>query len=420
MSQGQLSQPVPALGEDELGELGSAFETMRTEIYAAQDSLENRVAQRTRELVAAFEFSQEIVSQLELGHLLQSVIDRARSLTGANAASLCLLEPDPSTLVLVASSGNSGHPLGLRQPLERDPAYRVINTGETVVVQADCTRCQFLLSHSPGNCAVAPFRAGDTTLGALCVVRSPTLPFGVDETRALTLLANTATIAISNARLVEAGRLQAEQAAILSERQRLAAELHDNLAQTLSFMSLKVDQIRQMLSGKKISESSKELEAVKSAISHAYSQVRSALEGLSQPASPTSEFASQLALSVEEFHKMAGLDIQLNLPDDGQIPLLPLAQSQALHIVREALTNAHHHAQANQVWVRVANNQDFIHIIIEDDGIGFDPQIIAGKDHMGLRLMQARAERSGGFLTVESTPSEGTRVELSYPRQPLD
>ncbi len=415
MSQGELSQPVPNLGEDELGELGNAFETMRAEISAAQDSLETRVAQRTRELATAFEFSQEIVSQLELEDLLQSVIDRARSLLGAKTAALCLLEPDPSALVLVASSGEGGHPAELRQPLDNDPAFRVINAGETVVVEADCTHCQFLLSHSPGTCAVAPLRAGDTTLGALCVVRSPSRPIDADETRALTLLANTATIAISNARLVEASRRQAEQAAILSERQRLAAELHDNLAQTLSFMSLKVDQIRLMLSSQKYSESSKELEAVKSAISNAYAQVRSALVGLSQPTTTKSEFAIQLASGVSEIHKMTGLQVELLLPDDRQIPLSRLAQSQAMQIVREALTNVHRHARARQAWVRVTKGDGQIQISIEDDGVGFDPQMIIGMDHMGLRLMRERAERSGGCLTVESTPGEGTRVELSYP-----
>lgn len=415
MSQGQLSQPVPPLGQDELGEVGQAFESMRIEVATAQDSLEGRVAQRTRELISAFEFSQEIVAQLDLSHLLQSVVDRTRALTGAEAAALCLLEPDPSALVLVAGSSNSQEIGEMTQPVENDPAYRVIKAGETVVVKADCTRCQFLLSHAPGICAVAPLRSGEMTLGALCVVRPHAQVFDPDETRALTLLANTATVAITNARLIEVGRRQAERAAILSERERLAAELHDNLAQTLGFINLKIDQMRLMINAGKLQDYLSDLAAVKSAISGAYGQVRASLVGLNEPLPAPGEFLQKLAASVDEISKVTDLEIHFEAAGAESLSISRLAQSQTLHIVREALTNINRHARARNSWVRVAADHDQAVIIIEDDGAGFDPTVVVGRDHLGLRLMQERAQRSGGTLMVESTPGEGTRVKVCYP-----
>ena len=203
MAQGDLSQPVTVMRHDELGELTQAFDTMRSEIAAAHDELETRVDQRTQELTSAFEFSQEISAQLEIDELLQSVTDRARALTRGTAASLCTVDRDPNLLTLVAASGTGPTLLHLQQTLDRDPAQQVVGGGATVVVDAGCTNCRFLCAHAPGRSAVAPLRTGSTTLGALCVVRRQAEDFDANETRALTLLANSAAVAIANARLVE-------------------------------------------------------------------------------------------------------------------------------------------------------------------------------------------------------------------------
>ncbi|MEK7784765.1 MAG: type IV pili methyl-accepting chemotaxis transducer N-terminal domain-containing protein, partial [Chloroflexota bacterium] len=217
MAGGYLSESVPALDNNELGDLSRAFETMRAEISVAREQLEARVARRTHELASAFEFSQEIVAQLDPDHLLRSVADRAQALMQAQAVSLCLLAADGNYLELVASRGETASPANLRQPVQRGLAARVIGAGETVVIEAACSSCGFLCAHAPGQCIAAPLRVGERTLGALCAVRNSGAHFDFDETRALTLLANSAAIAIANAQLAEAGRRQAEQAASLAQ-----------------------------------------------------------------------------------------------------------------------------------------------------------------------------------------------------------
>lgn len=430
MASGDLDQPLHlAAGgkhaaDGELGELGVAFETLRREVAAAHGQQEALVAQRTRELSAAFEFSQEIVAQLELDHLLRSVTERARTLTGAHAAALCLLGEDRTTLELAAAS-RDGDMQGtlrliptLRQPLQRNPALRVVAAGETVVTDADCANCAFLGSHAPGKCAVAPLRAGAQTLGALCVVRPPAHPFDPDETRALTLLSNAAAIAIANARLVQANRLQAVQAAALAERERLAAELHDNLAQTLSFLNLKVDRVTASLAAGKTAQASQDLEQMKAATGMAYEQVRAALVGLSEALPAAGEFAPRLEALVEEFRQSSGLPVALEVAAQEALFLPHRAQSQALHIVRESLANIQKHAGAQQAWVRLRAAGGQVHLAVEDDGRGFDPQAVVGSHHLGLRLMRARAERLGGGLVVESAPGQGTKVLLWLPIEP--
>lgn len=415
IADGQLADPVPAMNKDELGELGRAFETMRVEIAAARDQLESRVAQRTRELTAAFELSQEIVAQRDLDHLLQSVTDRARALTQSQAASLCLLEEDRAALTLVAQSGNGKSPAKLRQTVQRDLARRVVVEGETVIMQTACSQCGFLLAHAPGQCVAAPLSAGSESLGALCAVRETGKPFDADETRALTLLANSAAIAITNARLVTAEQKQAAHAAALAERERLAAELHDNLAQTLSFLNLKTDRVKETVTAPVADHVGADLQHMKEAIGVAYQQVRTALVGLREPSPSVDDFAQKLSAYLSDFREATPLEVELIVADPYAFALPPLMQTQAMHIIRESLTNARRHAHARRVVVRVERVNDHARFAIEDDGWGFDPQAIVSDAHLGLTIMRARAERSGGTLKVESARGGGTKVMAMFP-----
>jgi two-component system nitrate/nitrite sensor histidine kinase NarX len=420
IGKGFLSEPVPALGDDELGRLARSFEMMRTEVAAARDMLESRVAQRTRELTTAFEFSQEIVRQLDLDHLLNSVTDHAQSLMQARAAALCLLTPEGEHLELVSSSGETGDHIGMLQSTQKGLALPVIGAGQTTVVEASCSICGFLCDHSASYCVAAPLRAGDHTLGALCVVRNSSKLFDTDETRALTLLANSAAIAITNARLVESSRQQAEQSAVLTERERLAADLHDNLAQTLGFLNLKTERVEETLAAGRVSEAIGELGQMKPTISEAYQQVRTALTGLREPPPTNGDLGEKLATCVADFSYETGLLITLTIVDDSALLLPHVTRAQALHIVREALTNAHRHAQASQVRIRVSQAGGLARFAVVDDGCGFDLDSVEGDDHLGLAIMQARAQRSGGNLTINSAPGTGTEVIATFPVKTID
>ncbi len=415
IGKGFLSDPVPALGDDELGRLTRSFEMMRTEVAAARDMLESRVAQRTRELSTAFEFSQEIVRQLDLDHLLDSVTDHAQSLMQSRAAALCLLTPEGEHLELVSSSGETADHIGVLQSTRKGLALPVVGAGQTTVIETSCSACGFLCAHPASYCVAAPLRAGDHTLGALCVVRNSGKPFDTDETRALTLLANSAAIAITNARLAETSRQQAEQSAVLTERERLAADLHDNLAQTLGFLKLKTERVEETLVAGRVTDAIGELGQMKPTISVAYQQVRTALTGLREPPPTDGDLAEKLATCVADFSYETDLLITLAIVDDSA-PVLPHAtQAQALHIVREALTNAHRHAQASQVQIRVSQAGGLARFVMVDDGCGFDPDSVEGDDHLGLAIMQARAQRSGGNLTINSTPGTGTEIVATFP-----
>lgn len=426
---GRLAEPILVKGNDELSELGRAFESMRAEVAAAREQLEAQVSRRTHELTMAFEFSQEIVTQLDLERLLHSVTDRARALAGGQAASLCLLDQDGTTLSLVARSGNGLQRAGAWQSIEPGPVAQVIKENQSIAAETACFNCGFLDAHAPGQqCVAAPLRVGEQTVGALCVVRPGRQKFDADETRALSLLANSAAIAITNARLVEAERRQAEQSAILTERERLAAELHDNLAQTLSFFNMKISRVKALIDGNgqtfqsdsKQAQAHYELDRVSAVVADTYGQVRQAIIGLRREAI-NNNLAHCLAEQAATFQWENGLPVHFSEPGEGaaDIVLSPAATGEVMRIVGEAITNAGKHAAAGRIDVALQQDManEAVIITVKDDGRGFDPCGAPSEEqgHFGLGLMQTRAKRGQGSLQIESVPGQGTQVTVRWP-----
>ena len=420
MGKGNLDSPVSPIEKNELGELAQTFNIMRTELAQSRKKLEERVIQRTKELVTAFEFSQEIVAQRELDELLNSVVERARLLMEAESAALCVLSLNKKTLELASYSGDVDIELGTKKSIEEGLSQQVINANETIVSETHCTNCKFLLANSAGHCVATSLRAGDQTLGAICVVQvhkeniREVASFDEDNQRALNLLANSAAIAISNTNLAKAERQKAKQAAAFAEREQLAADLHDNLAQILSFTRIKLERLDEILSDDQNTEERATLGQIENAIETAYQQVRNALTGLLKPKQERGDLAKKLAFVVDEFSATYGFPIKLEIENSSALTLLPAIQPQIIHIVREALSNVQRHSQAKQAWVRAKPVNGHAHFIIEDDGKGFDHQASMEGNHFGLRIMRTRAERSGGEFFLSSHPGKGTQIFVKF------
>lgn len=418
---GHLYHPIPPLQDDELGQLAQTMETMQAELSVAQNLLEQRVTQRTQELVAAFEFSQEIVRQLQPEQLLQSVTDRARELMQGQTASICLLEEGAAgdnlagyTLKLVANSGDGPNYLGLRQPVARGLALPVIQEQQTVVTAGGCAHCAFL-DHFPHTaCIAAPLQIGSKPLGAICVVRLQR-HFDAAEARALTLLANAAAIALENSRLIAARQRQTEENASLAERERLSADLHDNLAQTLGAMHLGMDQLAHDITTGEVAQARFRVMALQQQMKRAYAQLRMSLTGLRETAPAEDEFLDNVQAVLADFEAQSGLPVCLSVVGEAEGSVTAVIQKQALHILREALTNIHRHAQASQVQIAIARENNTLTLQITDNGIGFDSTQINSQYHLGLNIMYTRAERSQGKLTILTAPGQGTKLTATLP-----
>ena len=154
---------------------------------------------------------------------------------------------------------------------------------------------------------------------------------------------------------------------------------------------------------------------MRAATTRAYNQVRAALTGLHTMPGAHSALAADLRACVAEMQATSGMAIELTIADAQALTLTPLAHQQTVHIVREALTNAWRHAAAQHVTVHAACVQDLVRITVCDDGCGFDPAAVDESAHLGLAIMRARAERSGGALRVETQPGAGTTIVATFP-----
>ncbi len=412
---GDLAKPVPRLGMDEVGQVGQSLETMRQQLHIARENLEAQVAQRTRELEALHEVSREISSHLELQHVLHSVTDKARELLAGDVAFLCLLEDGGQTLSLQAASGPREAVSGTQVPSEQSPASQVLAADRALPCQVDgCLKaCSIITAPFRVSHLAAPLRVGDRVIGALCVGNSKAGAFSNEAGSLLTKLANSAAIALENARLYA----QAERVATLEERQRIATEMHDGLAQALVYLGLKTEQVAELVQARNSQAAIDGLQRIRAAIDQAAHEVRRSIASLQQGPQPRQALQDRVAKLVGEFDTDGVPQVDLVVRLQSALLLPTDDTEQVLRVIREALLNVRHHAQAKHVAVRLEQQGAEALVSVEDDGHGFNPTTppVDGGSHFGLSIMRARAARIGGQLTVDSAPGQGTRVILRWP-----
>ncbi len=408
IGQGDLDAPVRLGEQSEFAALADSLDTMRAQLKAARDELEGRVVQRTRELAALYDVIREIVSRLEIDHVLTSVTGKARDLLDSEVAFLCLLDEEKQTLALKAFDGPREAVCGTCVLVQRSVAGEILaHDGAMICPLGGCRTIapRYQVSH-----LAAPLRVGGRVIGALCVGSSRPASYSTDQAVLLTELANTTAIALENARLFE----QAERVAALEERQRIAAEMHDGLGQTLSYLQLKAGQLAGLIAVGEREAAARELAHISQALERSSHDVRQSIASLQAPP-PRRPLQDELRDLVAAARGPTGMMTVETALHPEPLALHPDHSVQVLRVVQEALHNAHRHAGAEHVRVVLERDASRWRAIVEDNGCGFDPAVPAEKGHFGLSIMRARAARIGGTLDVESAPGRGTRVILSWP-----
>jgi two-component system nitrate/nitrite sensor histidine kinase NarX len=210
---------------------------------------------------------------------------------------------------------------------------------------------------------------------------------------------------------------QEKEAAVSQERHLLARELHDSIAQSLAFLKIQVQLMRDALQSGNQQAMAQVLEEIDAGVRESYGDVRELLLHF-RTRTNTEDIEPALITTLHKFELQSGLKAHLHMEGQG-LPLSPDLQIQALHIVQEALSNVRKHARASQVWLDVRQQPEW-RFEVRDDGIGFDSEDDAIDDsHVGLRIMGERAERIGARLDVISTPGAGTSVVLTLPTQAM-
>jgi signal transduction histidine kinase len=220
-------------------------------------------------------------------------------------------------------------------------------------------------------------------------------------------LAFYVTLLVGAAREIEGYWRRLAGTAVLEERRRMARELHDGLAQELSYIVM----LAKYLRGKEGGDG-QQLGQIAGAAQRALDESRRAIAALTRPLDDP--LSAAVAAVADEVAGRTGLDVQLEV--DEHVDVGPAARDALLRIVGEAITNAARHGNARQVRVELGNGE-CVRLRIVDDGSGFDPDAVAARrpGSFGLTSMRERADALGGSLRIASRPGGGTEVEVRLP-----
>ncbi len=410
-SHGVLHALLDAESPDSLSNVSSLMYALANHAAAAleRSRLFEDVQRRERHTRALYEVGLEIVSSQDLSRVLRQITTYACTLVHGKAAALCLVNESNGRLNLVHTAGDAA------QMIEGDgEGHAIMSAGmRPRLGDGPGLTCSVLGEPHHGDTIRSPLIVGSTVVGELCVVPEQQRGFASDERALLGGLADMAAIAIHNSRLVDRER----QVAVLEERDHLAREMHDTLAQVLGYLHLKAASTRKRLQAGETERAEEELQEMQDLANEAYVDVREAILGLRETVAPAGGIVGSLRQYLQKFGRQSGIDARLQVPLSVATTLSPDAEIQLLRVVQEALTNVRKHASATSAVVRLDNQDSCLRIAIEDDGQGFDSSRVDRDEgrSFGLRSMKERVERAGGRFSVESSPGNGTRIAVLLP-----
>ncbi len=408
---------------DEFGELADGFNQMADQLQNLYETLEQRVEEKSRsieeknrELAALYDVAAFLNSSTATEPLCGIVLDKLSSLTEANGGVVRLVDIRGEQMRIVASRGVS------KSFLAEETCLAIGNClcGEVACDGIAASANFATLSSRPllhtckreGFMAVVavPIRSKQQVMGMLNLFFETPRTLPASEILLLESVGQHLGVAIENQWLVA----REKEMAVSEERNLLAQELHDSIAQSLAFLNIQVQLLHNDLQQGLVPAAMQGLEQIREGVQESYDDVRELLVHFrTRVGSADLETAVRSAL--EKFEGQTG--IRATFSHSGTMPGMPPEHVlQAMHIVQESLSNVRKHAKASCVDVELQCDGKCM-LDICDNGSGFDVRHDAGGTHVGLSIMRERAHRIGAELALESRPGQGTRVRLILPHR---
>ncbi|MBI5035251.1 MAG: GAF domain-containing protein [Chloroflexi bacterium] len=401
------------------GELGATMLNSLTSIgHEVGLAIENArlfesMRERQQSAEKLYKTGTALASKLQLEQVLNTVTERGRSLLEVDATALCLWDEHNRWLVVGSESGpadafESAANIGNRVA-QRTSMLRIDATH-----QDDCIVCALIRPSYRAAHIEMPLRVADQVIGCLCVSSSRAQTFSAHQIEMLGGLAYQASLAIENARAYD----RAGNTAIVMERERLAREMHDTLAQVLGFVNTKSQALHELLKAGKIDAAREQVDHLIELSQELSADVREVILGLRTALSPEKSLLPTLNDYVQAFSKQSGIATELVVAENARtLAFAPAVELQMIRIVQESLTNIRKHAHAQHAVVRFATIDGHAEMRIEDDGAGFDPARITRGDwpQFGLQTMRERAQSIGGAFVIVSKPNLGTQIIVQIP-----
>ncbi|MGA7670929.1 MAG: GAF domain-containing protein [Nitrolancea sp.] len=391
-------------------------------IFRRVGSMQTRLTQQNQELLTLHEAGLAITGVLDLEVVLQNVVNQARELVGARYGALALIDEGYQVEAFLTSGMSAeirarlggipkGH--GLLDVILKDP--RPIRLRE---LSDDPRSVGFPPDHPEMHSLLAvPIVSHGRVLGGMYLTESQSRPeFDMADQQRLERFATQSALAIENAHLHK----QVRALAIAEERDRIAREMHDSIAQVLGYVNTKGQAAQELLSAGNVQRAEEQIAQLSKAARQAYADVRENILGL-RSSQVEGAFVESLQAYLATWQDQSGIMAKLDAMDKEaiQLGLSPLAELQLVRIVQEALSNVRKHAGAGRVSVSLRCVGDMIEATVLDDGTGFDPSAPghSGLPRFGLAIMRERAESVGGSLSIDSNPGRGTLVTVTIPTQ---
>ncbi len=395
---------------------------------SAADATEKR--QSGRSLAAVRALGRELVLSRDRQRIAETTTNAVRLLLMCRACGLWLADEETRTLIneTYIVEGRARKADNLPMDSDRGIIAAVVRSGGPAYLP-DVTRDPRYIDSGLGTRSelCVPLKVGERTIGAINAESENLDAFDVGDRQLLSTLADQAALAIENARLYETLTQQREQLRALTmrlveveedERQRLARELHDQVGQNLTALSINLNILQMQIPEETLDQAHDRLRDSLVLVEQTTERIRDVMADLRPPVLDDYGLTAALRWYAEQFTSRMGIAATVHGKELAPRPSTSI-ENALFRISQEALTNVAKHAHATQVTVTVDVDDATIHMVVADDGIGFDPSNAGSPGEQcgwGLLNMTERAEALGGHCRIESQHGQGTRVIVEVPR----
>ncbi|MBI2953855.1 MAG: GAF domain-containing sensor histidine kinase [Chloroflexi bacterium] len=389
-------------------------------VFGIIEGMQKELLRRNEELIALNSVAQAVSESLNLDVILYRALDKVLQVTAADAGEIFLLDEPTQELVQRVRAGAFIEALTekTRFQIGEGLVGEAAASREPIVVE-DISRDARLLRPRTRDArfhslVCVPLIAKDAVVGVFSIFTLEPRRFTSEDVQLMFNTGHQIATAIENARLHE----RVQGIATLEERERIAREMHDGLAQVLSYFSVKTQAVQKFLSTGQLEQAEAHLKELEETAQEMYADVRDLILGLRSTTSFQRGMIPSLREYLARYSQIGTVKAELEI-DDRALPYLPSdTEVQIMRIIQESLTNVRKHAKAHHAWVRITAEEKAVEIVVEDDGQGFDVAHIRRENRpkFGLQTMKERAEAIKGTLEIVSEPDRGTRVTLRVPQ----